>query len=77
VASPTEQAPDTTMSAPPQRATMDDVTTAVLPQSDWTRTLLTPLRAPAWRVCLYFMLISNLATPVSHSSSLRVWHLGC
>jgi hypothetical protein len=65
------------MSAPPQRATMDDVTTAVLPQSDWTRTLLTPLRAPAWRAYLYFVLISILAAPVSHSSSPRVWHLGC
>jgi hypothetical protein len=40
---------------------MDDVATAVLPQSDWTRTLLTPLRAPAWRACLYFLLISILA----------------
>ena len=40
---------------------MDDVTTAVLPQSDWTRTLLTPLRAPAWRAYLYFLLISILA----------------
>jgi hypothetical protein len=40
---------------------MDDVTTAVLPQSDWTRTLLTPLRTPAWRAYLYFVLISILA----------------
>jgi signal transduction histidine kinase len=40
----------------------DDVTmTAVATQSDWTRTLLTPLRAPAWRAYLYFLLISVLA----------------
>jgi signal transduction histidine kinase len=40
---------------------MVDVTTAVVTQSDWTRTLLTPLRAPAWRAYLYFVLISVLA----------------
>jgi hypothetical protein len=40
---------------------VDVTTTAVLPQSDWTRTLLTPLRAPAWRAYLYFVLISVLA----------------
>jgi signal transduction histidine kinase len=40
----------------------DDVTmTAVATQSDWTRTLLTPLRAPAWRAYLYFLLTSALA----------------
>jgi signal transduction histidine kinase len=41
---------------------MDDVTiAAVSPEFDWTRTLLTPLRAPAWRSHLYFVLISVLA----------------
>lgn len=40
---------------------MVDVTTAIATQSDWTRTLLTPLRAPAWRAYLYFILISVLA----------------
>ena len=30
-------------------------------QSDWTRTLLTPLRPDAWRSYLYFVLISVLA----------------
>ncbi len=30
-------------------------------QSDWSRTLLTPLRAPAWRAYLYFVLASVLA----------------
>ena len=30
-------------------------------QSDWTRTLLTPLRAPAWRTYLYVVLVSVLA----------------
>jgi signal transduction histidine kinase len=35
--------------------------TAVATQSDWTRTLLTPLRAPAWRSYLYFVLTSVLA----------------
>ncbi|WP_210083527.1 sensor domain-containing protein [Mycobacterium sp. OAE908] len=40
----------------------DDVTmTAVATQPDWTRTLLTPLRAPAWRAYLYFVLVSVLA----------------
>ena len=40
----------------------DDVTmTAVATQSDWNRTLLTPLRAPAWRAYLYFVLVSILA----------------
>ena len=40
----------------------DDVTmTAVATQSDWNRTLLTPLRAPAWRAYLYFVLVSVLA----------------
>jgi signal transduction histidine kinase len=40
----------------------NDVTmTAVVTQSDWTRTLLTPLRAPAWRAYLYFVLASILA----------------
>jgi signal transduction histidine kinase len=37
-------------------------TTAAPPtEVDWTRTLLTPLRAPAWRTYLYFVLISVLA----------------
>lgn len=36
-------------------------TTALVTQSDWTRTLLTPLRAPAWRTYLYFVLVSVLA----------------
>ena len=36
-------------------------TTAVATESDWTRTLLTPLRAPAWRAYLYFVLVSVLA----------------
>ncbi|HEX2284741.1 MAG TPA: sensor domain-containing protein [Mycobacterium sp.] len=36
-------------------------TTAVTTQSDWTRTLLTPLRAPAWRMYSYFVLVSILA----------------
>jgi signal transduction histidine kinase len=41
---------------------MDDVTTAAISsESDWTRTLLIPLRAPAWRNYLYFVLISVLA----------------
>jgi signal transduction histidine kinase len=40
---------------------VDVTTTAVVTQSDWTRTLLTPLRAPAWRAYLYFVLISVLA----------------
>src|SRR3954471_6498827 len=40
---------------------MVDVTTAVVTQSDSTRTLLAPLRAPAWRAYLYFVLISVLA----------------
>ncbi|MBP1818565.1 signal transduction histidine kinase [Mycobacterium sp. OAE908] len=35
--------------------------TAVATQPDWTRTLLTPLRAPAWRAYLYFVLVSVLA----------------
>jgi hypothetical protein len=48
--------------AGPRRATMVDVmTTAVATQSDWTRTLLVPLRAPAWRAYLYFVLVSVLA----------------
>ena len=43
----------------------DDVTmTAVATQPDWTRTLLTPLRAPAWRVYLYFVLVSVLGLGV-------------
>jgi hypothetical protein len=33
----------------------------VFAQLDWTRTLLIPLRAPAWRTYLYFVLISVLA----------------
>jgi signal transduction histidine kinase len=42
---------------------MDCVTTTAIasPQLDWTRTLLTPLRKPAWRIYLYFVLISVLA----------------
>ena len=36
-------------------------TTALVTQSDWTRTLLTPLRAPAWRTYLYVVLVSVLA----------------
>jgi signal transduction histidine kinase len=40
---------------------VDVTTTAVASQSDWTRTLLTPLRGPAWRAYLYFVLISLLA----------------
>jgi signal transduction histidine kinase len=40
---------------------VDVTTTAVATQPDWTRTLLTPLRAPAWRAYLYFVLISVLA----------------
>jgi signal transduction histidine kinase len=36
-------------------------TTALVAQSDWNRTLLTPLRAPAWRAYLYFVLTSILA----------------
>lgn len=40
---------------------VDVTTTAVATQSDWTRTLLTPLRRPAWRAYLYFLLISVLA----------------
>jgi len=39
----------------------DVMTTAVVTQSDWTRTLLVPLRAPAWRAYLYFVLVSVLA----------------
>jgi hypothetical protein len=40
----------------------DGVTmTAVATQPDWTRTLQTPLRAPAWRAYLYFLLVSVLA----------------
>lgn len=43
-------------------ATMVLVTTTAIPaQPDWTRTLLTPLRAPAWRTYLYFVLVSVLA----------------
>jgi signal transduction histidine kinase len=42
---------------------MDYVTTTAIasPQLDWTRTLRTPLRKPAWRTYLYFVLISVLA----------------
>ena len=40
---------------------VDVTTTALVTQSDWTRTLLTPLRAPAWRAYLYFLLVSVLA----------------
>jgi signal transduction histidine kinase len=40
---------------------VDVTTTAVATQSDWTRTLLIPLRRPAWRAYLYFLLISVLA----------------
>ncbi len=42
---------------------MDGVTTTAIasPQLDWNRTLLTPLRKPAWRTYLYFVLISILA----------------
>jgi signal transduction histidine kinase len=40
---------------------MVGVTTVVVTQPDWTRTLLTPLRAPAWRAYLYFVLVSVLA----------------
>jgi signal transduction histidine kinase len=40
---------------------VDVMTTAVATQSDWTRTLLVPLRAPAWRAYLYFVLVSVLA----------------
>jgi signal transduction histidine kinase len=40
---------------------VDVTTTALVTQSDWTRTLLTPLRAPAWRAYLYFVLVSVLA----------------
>jgi signal transduction histidine kinase len=38
-------------------------TTAATPPTelDWTQTLLTPLRKPAWRTYLYFVLISVLA----------------
>jgi signal transduction histidine kinase len=36
-------------------------TAAASPQLDWTRTLLTPLRKPAWRTYLYFVLVSVLA----------------
>lgn len=36
-------------------------TTAAIPQTDRTRTLLAPLRAPAWRAYLYTVLISVLA----------------
>ena len=38
-------------------------TTAAAPPTelDWTQTLLTPLRKPAWRTYLYFVLISVLA----------------
>jgi Na+/H+-dicarboxylate symporter len=40
---------------------VDVTTTALATQSDWTRTLLTPLRAPAWRAYLYFVLVTVLA----------------
>lgn len=40
---------------------MVGVTTVVVIQPDWTRTLLTPLRALAWRAYLYFVLVSVLA----------------
>jgi signal transduction histidine kinase len=40
---------------------VDVMTTAVATQSDWTRTHLVPLRAPAWRAYLYFVLVSVLA----------------
>jgi signal transduction histidine kinase len=42
---------------------MDGVTTTAIasPQLNWNRTLLTPLRKPAWRTYLYFVLISILA----------------
>jgi signal transduction histidine kinase len=40
---------------------VDVTTTALVTQSDWNRTLLTPLRAPAWRAYLYFVLASILA----------------
>jgi signal transduction histidine kinase len=36
-------------------------TAAASPQLDWTRTLLNPLRKPAWRTYLYFVLVSVLA----------------
>ena|SRR6476661_143785 len=40
---------------------MVGVTTVVVIQPDWTRTLLTPLRALAWCAYLYFVLVSVLA----------------
>lgn len=40
---------------------VDVTTTALATQPDWTRTLLTPLRAPAWRAYLYFVLITVFA----------------
>ncbi|MDH6195945.1 signal transduction histidine kinase [Mycobacterium frederiksbergense] len=36
-------------------------TAAMTPTDDWRRVLLTPVRAPAWRAYLYFLLISVLA----------------
>ncbi len=40
---------------------IDMATTVVVSQPDWTRTLLIPVRAPAWRGYLYFVLVSVLA----------------
>jgi signal transduction histidine kinase len=40
---------------------VDVTTTTVATQPDWSRTLLVPLRAPAWRAYLYFVLVSVLA----------------
>jgi signal transduction histidine kinase len=37
------------------------ITAAPPTEFDWTNTLLTPLRKPAWRIYLYFLLISVLA----------------
>ncbi len=62
VASPTTDSPDTTIERGHRGGRqMVGVTTVVVTQPDWTRTLLTPLRAPAWRAYLYLVLVSVLA----------------
>ncbi len=56
---------------------MVGVTTVVVTQPDWTRTLLTPLRALAWRAYLYFVLVSVLAVAGVASCSLRALGRDC
>lgn len=50
----------TVPTSPPTNETVTDLP-PVPARTDWRRTLLTPLRPPAWRAYLYFHLISVLA----------------